>query len=145
MNEWVNHSGTFQLYRVIYRKASSTITPSYRNDFKVSSLKKLLKWHHMRIIFTRKTLYSVRIFSPHNFNQFFTTNFAMNPKYRHFPRHIKLSYTCSRNWERRMLFRSVCLTVCSSAWNNSASTGRILIKFEIQKFLENLSRKFKFN
>jgi len=27
--------------------------------------------------------------------------------------------------------RDVCPSVCSSAWNNSASTGRIFIKFDI--------------
>jgi len=32
-----------------------------------------------------------------------------------------------------------------SAWNNSAPTGRIFMKFDIQVFFENLSRKFKFH
>jgi hypothetical protein len=31
------------------------------------------------------------------------------------------------------------------AWNNSASTGRIFMKFDIRVFFENLSRKFKFH
>jgi hypothetical protein len=32
-----------------------------------------------------------------------------------------------------------------SAWSNSAVTGRILMKFDILIFFENLSRKFKFD
>jgi hypothetical protein len=36
------------------------------------------------------------------------------------------------------------MSVCLSAWNNSAPTGRIAIKFGIWGLLENLSRKFKF-
>jgi hypothetical protein len=39
---------------------------------------------------------------------------------------------------------SVC-PVCPSAWNNSASTGRIFVKFYIWEFFENLSRQFKFS
>jgi hypothetical protein len=35
--------------------------------------------------------------------------------------------------------------VCASAWNNSASTGRIFMKYDIWMFFENLSRKFKFH
>jgi hypothetical protein len=41
--------------------------------------------------------------------------------------------------------RHVCPSVCTSAWNNSAPNGRIFIKFDIRAFLENLSRKFKFD
>jgi hypothetical protein len=44
---------------------------------------------------------------------------------------------------------SVCLSVCPSvrpsAWNNSAPTGRIFIKFHISVFFNNLSRKCKFH
>jgi len=40
---------------------------------------------------------------------------------------------------------SVCLSVRPSAWNSSATTGRILIKFDIWVLYENLSRKFKFH
>jgi len=36
------------------------------------------------------------------------------------------------------------MSVRQSAWNNSAHTGRILIKFDIWVFFEKLSRKFKF-
>jgi len=38
----------------------------------------------------------------------------------------------------------ICLSVSSSKYNNSAPTGRILMKLNLW-FLENLSRKFKFN
>ena len=37
---------------------------------------------------------------------------------------------------------SVCLSVRLSAWNNSASTGRILMKFDVWVFFENLLRNF---
>jgi len=50
----------------------------------------------------------------------------------------------SQNWEKRMLASS-CLSVCLSAWNNSAPTGRIFLKFDIWVFFENRSRKFKFH
>jgi hypothetical protein len=51
------------------------------------------------------------------------------------------------NCEKRLLTSS-CLSFCPSvrlsAWNNSASTGRIFIEFDIWVFFENLSRKFQF-
>jgi hypothetical protein len=37
------------------------------------------------------------------------------------------------------------LSICSSAWNNSAPTGQIFIKFDIWVFIENVSRIFKIN
>jgi hypothetical protein len=37
------------------------------------------------------------------------------------------------------------MSVCPSAWNNSAPTGRIFMKFDIYVFFENLLRKFKFH
>jgi hypothetical protein len=48
---------------------------------------------------------------------------------------------------------SVCLSVCSSfrlsvrpsTWNNSASTGRIFVKFDIWILFENTSKTFKFH
>jgi hypothetical protein len=40
---------------------------------------------------------------------------------------------------------SVCLSVCLSALNNSALTGRIFMKFDIRVFFENLSKKLKFH
>jgi hypothetical protein len=40
---------------------------------------------------------------------------------------------------------SVCPSVRPSAWNNWASIGRILIKFDIWVFFENLLRKFNLN
>ena len=57
----------------------------------------------------------------------------------------------SQNCEVRLLVTS-CLSarvfarpsVRVSAWNNSALTGRIFMKFVIWVFFENLSRKFKF-
>jgi len=54
----------------------------------------------------------------------------------------------SQNREKRLLASS-CPPVRPSArppaWNNSAPTGRILTKFDIWVFFENLSRKFKFH
>ena len=40
---------------------------------------------------------------------------------------------------------SVCPSVRSSVWNNSAHTGRIFKKFDISEFFEHSSRKFKFH
>ena len=40
---------------------------------------------------------------------------------------------------------SFVMSVCPSALNNSTPTTRILIKFGIYAFFENLSRKFKFH
>jgi hypothetical protein len=40
-------------------------------------------------------------------------------------------------------FHDVCL--CLSTWNNSASTGQILMKFDISVFFKDLSRKLKFH
>jgi hypothetical protein len=40
---------------------------------------------------------------------------------------------------------SVCLSVRTPAWNNSAPTVRIFMKFDTWIFFENISRKFKFN
>jgi hypothetical protein len=37
------------------------------------------------------------------------------------------------------------VSVCLSALNNSAPTGRIVIEFDIWVLSENLSRKFKFH
>jgi hypothetical protein len=39
---------------------------------------------------------------------------------------------------------SVRLSLCPSAWNKSAPAGRILMKFDICAFFENLSWKYKF-
>ena len=41
--------------------------------------------------------------------------------------------------------RHACPAVRLSAWNNSAPTGRIFMKFDIWVFFETLSRKFKFH
>ena len=40
---------------------------------------------------------------------------------------------------------AVSLSVSRSAWNNSALTARISIKFDISIFFEHLSRRFKFH
>ena len=45
---------------------------------------------------------------------------------------------------RKSLLAS-CLSVRVSARNKSAPTGRIIIKFDLCVFLENMSRKFKFH
>ena len=37
------------------------------------------------------------------------------------------------------------VSVCQSAWNNSAATGRRFMKFDIWGFFENLPRKIKFD
>jgi hypothetical protein len=50
----------------------------------------------------------------------------------------------SQNCGKRILASSF-LSVCLSAWNNAAPTGRIFVKFDISVFFENLSRKFKFH
>jgi len=42
-------------------------------------------------------------------------------------------------------FRHVYLSVSLSAWNNSASIGRIFVKFHCSVFFEHLLRKFKFH
>jgi hypothetical protein len=42
-------------------------------------------------------------------------------------------------------YPSVCPSSCPSAWNISTPIGRILMKFDIYVFLENLSRKLKFH
>ena len=51
------------------------------------------------------------------------------------------------NLQKRLLassYLSVCLSVCPSASKNSASTGRIFIKFHIWVLFENLSRNSSF-
>jgi hypothetical protein len=47
---------------------------------------------------------------------------------------------CWKNCEKRLLASSR-----SSAWNSSAQTARIFMKFDIWVFFENLSRKFMFH
>jgi len=42
----------------------------------------------------------------------------------------------------RKITISFVMSVRLSAWNNSASTGRIFIKFEIRLFFEKVSRSF---
>ena len=40
---------------------------------------------------------------------------------------------------------SVCLPIRKSACNNSVSTARIFMKFDISVFFQNMSSKFKFH
>ena len=40
---------------------------------------------------------------------------------------------------------SFVLSVCTSAWNNSAATGQIFMKLDTSLFFENLLRKYKFH
>ena len=40
--------------------------------------------------------------------------------------------------------RHVCSSVFLSAWNNSATNGRMFTKFDVLDFFETLPRKFKF-
>ena len=49
----------------------------------------------------------------------------------------------SQNYEK-LLLASSCLSVCPSAYNNSASIGRIFVKFGFNIFLKNLLRNLKF-
>jgi len=53
-------------------------------------------------------------------------------------------YARSQSCEKWLLASS-CLSVRPSAWNNSAPTRRIFMKFNIWVFFENLSRKFQFH
>jgi hypothetical protein len=46
---------------------------------------------------------------------------------------------------RKATIPSSRLSVCPSAWKNSAPTGRIFIKIVIPRYFEYLSRKFKFH
>ena len=53
-----------------------------------------------------------------------------------------------RDKTRSQLLRKDTITfmsVCPSAWNNPAPTGRIFMKFDIGLFFENLSRIVKFH
>ena len=58
-------------------------------------------------------------------------------------------FTTFRRFHKIFLNRplaSSCLSVlCLSAWNSSAPTGRIFMKFFIWMFFENPSRKFEFH
>jgi len=46
------------------------------------------------------------------------------------PVHMYRCLAHSRNCENPLLATSVCLSVCLSAWNNSAPTGRIFLILE---------------
>jgi len=47
--------------------------------------------------------------------------------------------------KRDYYLRHVCPSAPQTAWNNSAPTGRIFMKFYIWKCFENLPRKIKFH
>ena len=57
----------------------------------------------------------------------------------------KYSYFLAAFVKLRNATVSFDMSVCLSAWNNSAPTGRIFMKFGISLIFENLSRKFKFH
>jgi len=46
---------------------------------------------------------------------------------------------------RKICEEQLLASPCPPAWNNSALTGRIFMKFDISAFFENLSLKFKFH
>ena len=58
-------------------------------------------------------------------------------------------YVCQQNCEKWLLsfvmsvYSSYCLCFSLSAWNYSAPTGWIFVKFDIWVFFKNLSRKLK--
>ena len=52
-------------------------------------------------------------------------------------------YSLSQNCQKRLLASSY-LSVCLSAWKNSAPIGRIFVEFDIEIFFENQLRKLKF-
>jgi hypothetical protein len=54
--------------------------------------------------------------------------------------YYKLSKIANSDYQ----LRNICPSLRQSGGNNSAPTGRILMKFHIRVFFENLSRKFKF-
>ena len=76
------------------------------------------------------------------------------PEWQPCPRYLRISRVFYdfeahlQNCEKRLLASS-CLSVRSSvrpfAWNNSAPTGWIFMKFDIWGFFESLSRYFKFH
>jgi len=58
-------------------------------------------------------------------------------------RNIPLWYVNTKKGRFAKSEFSFVISVRLSAWNNSASTGRIFMKFDIWLFSENLPRKFK--
>jgi hypothetical protein len=73
-------------------------------------------------------------------------NFVMSEMGDHYAdsRGILNRWTPLQNCEKQLL-ASLCPSVRLSACNNSAPTGRILMKLDILAFFENLSRKFNFH
>jgi hypothetical protein len=58
--------------------------------------------------------------------------------------HLQKEVSCSSSGAFAKLRKATVsfMSVDLSAWNNSAATGRIFMKFDIGGFFENLSRKF---
>ena len=79
----------------------------------------------------------------------------INLQNKSFSHHVTLLWhcywACLQNCKKATI--SFAMSVCPSvhlstrlsAWNNSASTRRIFVKFDIWGFFENLSRKFNFH
>jgi len=72
--------------------------------------------------------------------------FFFNVGYEHLPRDDNFWGSFGKLWKVTIGFvTSVCLSVCRPiyppAQNNSAAIGRILMKFDILVFLENMSEK----
>jgi hypothetical protein len=49
-------------------------------------------------------------------------------------------YLCASSWKNKKCFA---ISVCSSAWNNSARSRQIIVKFDIWVFFENLAIKIQ--
>jgi len=103
---------------------------------------------HLNVKFLQKVS-SVQDFRPK-----FCIHFCSSPHLPHVKKNIISTFSQkkpdlfflarSHNREKRLLTSS-CLSVYPSAWNNSASTGRILMKLNIRGFFKNLSKKFQFH
>jgi hypothetical protein len=58
---------------------------------------------------------------------------------------MRVSKIAMRDYYLHHMCLSVHLSARVSAWNNSARTGRIFMKFYIWEFLDNLSKELKFH
>jgi hypothetical protein len=87
--------------------------------------------------------YCTSDFFSYCFRVFFLKNTTVKIKKRRLSAAFSFVEARSQNFEKR-LFASSCLSVCPSAWNNSAPYGRIFMKFDSGVFVQNLSRKFGF-
>ena len=84
---------------------------------------------------------------------FCTSHSCYKPSTSYFswPNHLNRSHEICRKvfffWRVRKIskkFIFLVVSVCPSAWNNSPTTGWILIKLDIWIFFENMSRNVKF-